>query len=108
MNRRTFAVHEDWFTLCPDGTEGAHALACALGFTIVLRVDQVVERGEWLDALAKMRGMAFANVLRTFPVVRQACGCRLVVESEHLLARLCQHHAATAASIPVGVFTARD
>ena len=92
---------ETWLVLNAQGTEGAFALSCALGLhRLPACIDAAYERAEWVDVLAKMRGMGIAHTLYRFPVVRQICGCRVCVDpcadDEHHLAnlvvRLCSGH----------------
>lgn len=80
MTRRRFPIApEVWLDVMPRGTAGSFGLACALGLNVLpASMDAALDRAEWVDIVAKARGMYHAapELLWRFPVARQFCGCR--------------------------------
>ena len=66
------------------GMAHSHALACVLGVRELPRtVDDFVRifsMAEWVDILAKLRALRAHDLHRTFPIARQYCGCRMLIE----------------------------
>lgn len=93
---------QTWLVIEASGMAGAHALACALGLRTLPAIQQALDRAEWIDILAKSRGMALAGTLTRFPVVRQFCGCRVEYTDADgelgphckLIVRMCPGHGA--------------
>jgi hypothetical protein len=85
----------------PTGAAGAHALACVLGLPRLEPIERSLERPEWVDVVAKSRGMMHAGVLYRFPVLRAFCGCHLRFDAAggderrlaSLVVQLCNGHA---------------
>lgn len=84
--RRSFPLGGDpqlWLVVSPRGVTGAFGLTCALGLTrLPATIDSALNRPEWVDVVAKARGMLHVSIdlLCSFPVLRQHCGCRLGFE----------------------------
>jgi hypothetical protein len=81
MNRRFPLDFHTWLVVDVEGVLGAFALATMLGLREVPSIPAMLNRAEWVDILAKLRGMRAMSVEALgFPVVRQYCGCRAFVE----------------------------
>lgn len=78
---RTWAIADLVLKVTTSGTIAGHTLMCAMGLDrIPMTIDAALSRGEWGDIIAKARGMRFAENLFRYPIVRQACGCRVCAE----------------------------
>lgn len=77
---RSFVVGDHHLVVAPRGLTGQWALACALGINrLPATIEAALARAEWVDIVAKARGMVTMNpdLLFRFPVARQHCGCRV-------------------------------
>lgn len=78
---RTFAVSDLVLHVTAAGMTGAHAIMCALGLDrLPGDLEATFERGEWVDLVAKARGMRHADTLYRLPITRQVCGCHVAAE----------------------------
>lgn len=100
---RFFPIGDAWLVVQPRGLTGAYALMCALGLQVLpAAVETALDRAEWVDIVAKTRGMYVTNpdLLYRFPVCRQHCGCRVMFEEmpghalllARFIVRLCETH----------------
>lgn len=126
MGGHRFPINEhQMLVIDPKGAEGAFAIACALGLRVVpTPIAAAFVRPEWVDILAKLRGMMFANVHTLgYPIVRQFCGCQLLCDPHPLddgrlsvIVKYCAGHTypsrgdehPAAAVTPVGRIETRD